>query len=92
MAGGNFSIRVDTALFDSQVEDHVRRQLPFAASVALNKTANVAKQALVAEMRDVFDRPTPYVFTRTGVAFGEAEYDAYGGLEATFVVLDVSGY
>ncbi|WP_246797466.1 hypothetical protein [Burkholderia perseverans] len=53
-------MRVDTALFDSQVEDHVQRQLPFAASVALNKTANVAKQALADEMCDVFDRPTPY--------------------------------
>lgn len=36
------------------------KQLPFAMVVALNRTANDVKAAEVAEIRRVFDRPTPY--------------------------------
>lgn len=36
-------------------------QVPFAASVALNKTADAARRDVVDNMRNVFDRPTPWV-------------------------------
>lgn len=39
------------------------KQLPFAAAVALNRTAYKAKPAEEREMRDVFDRPTPYTLS-----------------------------
>lgn len=37
------------------------KQLPFAASLAINNTAKIIKEKQIHEMRDVFDRPTPYV-------------------------------
>ena len=37
-----------------------REQLPFAAALALTKTAEEIKKQLQAEMREVFDRPTRY--------------------------------
>lgn len=36
-------------------------QVPFALSVALNKTAGKARSAIVSEMQSVFDRPSPWV-------------------------------
>lgn len=41
--------------------DKARSQVPFATSVALNKAATKAQVAVQAEMRRVFDRPTPWV-------------------------------
>lgn len=44
-----------------EVRDIPARVLPYAASTALTRTAQrAAKEALPAEMRRVFDRPTPY--------------------------------
>lgn len=37
------------------------RQVPYAAAVALNKTAERARSAVQADMRRLFDRPTPWV-------------------------------
>lgn len=37
-----------------------RRQVPFAAALTLTRAAQKVKQAEEHEMRDVFDRPTPY--------------------------------
>lgn len=45
------------------VSDIERRQIPFALSLAINRTANKTKDALVHEMRDVFERPTPYTLS-----------------------------
>lgn len=36
------------------------KQVKFAAAVALTKTAEVVRESEYAEMRNVFDRPTPY--------------------------------
>jgi len=36
-------------------------QVPYAMSVAINKSADAARKAVVAEMPRVFDRPTPWV-------------------------------
>lgn len=38
----------------------VDRQMRYATSVALNKTATMVHEAITAEMRTRFDRPTPY--------------------------------
>ncbi len=38
-----------------------KQQLPFATSVAMNNTLNKVKDAEEREIRDVFDRPTPYI-------------------------------
>lgn len=53
--------RVDTTGIDEQIAeltDLEREQLPFAAALALTRTAQDVEQALVSEMRNVFDRPT----------------------------------
>lgn len=58
-------LRVDTNIADiarslSRVE---RQQLPYATALALSRTAVAAKAAEEREMRDVFDRPTPYTMS-----------------------------
>lgn len=35
-------------------------QIPFATSLAINRTAELVKKAVVDEMKKVFDRPTPF--------------------------------
>lgn len=43
--------------------DIEKRQIPFALSLAINKTAEITKRQEEHEMRDVFDRPTPYTLS-----------------------------
>lgn len=43
------------------LSDLALNQLPFAQSLALTETAHAIRQAEQAEMRAVFDRPTPWV-------------------------------
>lgn len=40
--------------------DGYRSQIPFATSLAINRTADLVRKAIVAEMKKVFDRPTPF--------------------------------
>jgi len=40
--------------------ENQQRQIPFAISLAINKTAQSVKRAEYDEMRRVFDRPTPF--------------------------------
>jgi hypothetical protein len=54
------SIHSDIDQASKWITDFGRQQLPFATAVALNKTAELVQAAEVKEMRDVFDRPTPY--------------------------------
>jgi hypothetical protein len=42
-------------------------QMPFAAALALTRTAQAVQERQVAEMKDVFDRPTPYTLSSTFV-------------------------
>ena len=44
-------------------------QVPYAMRVALNKTADKAKQAVRAEMPKVFDRPTPWVLNSLRIKY-----------------------
>jgi hypothetical protein len=60
MANPAFSMKVDTTQLKGAVEDHVQSQMPYAISVALNRTGRAVMAAEQKTMRDVFDRPTPY--------------------------------
>lgn len=58
-------IKIDTSIdvrgAIRQLADVKDRQLPFATSLAINKTAQKVKAREEHEIRDVFDRPTPYI-------------------------------
>lgn len=54
------TINVDLSSAIGQLDDLQKRQVPFAASLAINKTAQSVKRRLIDEMVNVFDRPTPY--------------------------------
>lgn len=58
MATINISANVDQA---SKHLKAVARQIPFAASLAINNTAKKVKEKEEHEIKDVFDRPTPYI-------------------------------
>lgn len=45
-----------------------REQVPFAASVAINRTAKRAQEAIKAEIGSVFDKPKPYTLGGTFVS------------------------
>ncbi|MBF0583890.1 MAG: hypothetical protein HQL80_06585 [Magnetococcales bacterium] len=55
-----FSIQFDSSIING-VFSSLQGQIPFATSLALNRTAQVVKEELKREMRSVFDRPTPFV-------------------------------
>lgn len=46
--------------FEGELESLENDQIPFAAALALTRTAQAVEQVLVSQMRTVFDRPTPY--------------------------------
>lgn len=54
----NVSSQVDKTV---KFLDSFRKQIPFAVSVALNKTALKVKERETHEIKDVFDRPTPFI-------------------------------
>ncbi len=78
--------------FTSKLRDGVdyyaamRRQLPYATSVALNRTAEAVRQALVQQTQQVFDRPTPYTLNALRVARASK-----GNLVATIAYRDGAG-
>lgn len=61
------AIDVSKAVNDitAQLGDLARNQVPFAASVALNRTAESVQKREVHEMKDVFNKPTPYTLSST---------------------------
>ena len=54
----NVSAQVDKTV---KFLDSFRKQIPFTVSVALNKTALKVKERETHEIKDVFDRPTPFI-------------------------------
>lgn len=44
-------------------DDIEKKHIPFALSLGINRTANRVKHAGINEMKDVFDRPTPYILS-----------------------------
>lgn len=92
MPASVFSMKVDSSDFEAALDDHVQRQFPYAASVALNRTGAAVMAAEQKTMRDVFDRPTPYTMnalylkraTKTNL-LAEVRYkdDTFKGTPAT---------
>lgn len=62
------TIQVDTKAATQFLDDAQKRQIPFATSVALNKTARLAEAGIKSEMQRVLDRPKPYTLGGTFVA------------------------
>lgn len=54
------SVKNDLAQAKKLLRSIDSKQIPFAIQQAINKTAYQVKDELVAEMKRVFDRPTPY--------------------------------
>lgn len=63
-------VRLDLRKFERSMSDVARKQLPYAAMLALNETAKGGRLAVQKEMDRVFDRPTPYA--KRGVMFDKA--------------------
>jgi hypothetical protein len=55
-------ITVDLSGFLRGIENLKTNQLPYATSTAINRTLNDAKAAVVAELGQALDRPTPWLF------------------------------
>lgn len=62
------TITVDTRETTRWLNDLERKQIPFATSAALNKTARLAQAGIKDEMQRVLDRPKPYTLNGTFVA------------------------
>lgn len=54
------SIKSNVDQVVAEMRNFPRNQLPFAIATALTKTAQDIKDAEIREVKDVFDRPTPY--------------------------------
>lgn len=61
------SVRVETERFRRTLDDLGRQQLPFATSLAINKTARTAAYDITRQMPAIFDRPTPFTLHAIGV-------------------------
>lgn len=57
----NLNCKVDIKGALKQLADVKDKQLPFATSLAINRTAQKVKLKQEHEIRDVFDRPTPFI-------------------------------
>ena len=82
-------VKADTAT--AHLNALERKQLPFAYSLAVNRTAKLVKQAEIDKMRAVFDRPTPYtlnsLYVKPGTkanpsAYVWLKYDTFKGTPA----------
>lgn len=60
-----------------------KKQLPYATSVAINRTANDVKAAEIAEIKSVIDNPTPYILRGVFI-----KYSSKSRLEATIYLND----
>lgn len=85
------SIKADT-LATRRMYQGVQKQLPYATSVALNKTAESAQKEIVAEMPRVFAGPTPYTLRSTFVkrsSKNQAPLAAWVGFKGVGIVAGV---
>lgn len=53
-------LKLDTKEFEKSLDNLAKKQMPFAASKAMNDTANDVKRALEAQLPKKLDRPTPF--------------------------------
>ena len=56
----NVNFSRDLAKFQRTLDEAGKKQFPFAAAVALTRTAKAVHAAEIASMQDVFDRPTRF--------------------------------
>lgn len=94
-------VRADVDRVVAALDDVARRQIPFAAAQALNATVQVVQEAEVREMRDVFDRPTPYTLSgvyvkratraRLEAEVGLKDFAAKGTPAAKFLWAQIAG-
>lgn len=59
-----FSISSDLRQLEKDLSDIEKKQIPFAASRAINETAEIVKEELIEQLDKDLDRPTP--FTKRG--------------------------
>jgi len=79
----------------------IERQFPFVMALALTRTAQAVQKAEVAEMRDVFDRPTPYTLKSTYIepatkqnlraVVGIRDWASEGTPPANFLIPQIAG-
>lgn len=62
-------VTMDIQALMATLSDLEKRQLPFAVQTALNLTADELRTAYQREMRDSFDRPTPYTLRGVRVRY-----------------------
>ncbi|QYY30319.1 hypothetical protein K2O51_23400 [Cupriavidus pinatubonensis] len=86
MPGPEFTVRPNFGPAIDATRDLLGRQLPYALRVALNKTAELAKQRLVSEMAQRFDRATPYTLNSIRISYASKDR-----LEAKVWVKDEAG-
>jgi hypothetical protein len=89
------SVKHDIDAFESQLTDFARRQLPFAAALALNDTAAQVKTATERGLERDFDRPTAFTrrslyLRRASKARLEAEVGAKS-IQAGYLKYQVAG-
>jgi hypothetical protein len=76
------SFKANTADVQKVLDQLGRDQLPFASSLALNRTMYAVKEGVVGEMKSVFDRPTSFtlnsLFTKAST---KANLVAYVGIK-----------
>lgn len=80
------TIKVQTNFQDvAAALDSVRRQVPFAASRAINATAVQVQQALRDELPRVFDRPTPYIRNSIRITRWANKAQLYADIEPAYL-------
>lgn len=62
-----YDVRADLKQAERYLIGLRRDQVPFATAYALTQTAKQAQQAIIGEMKSVFDRPKPYTLNGTYV-------------------------
>lgn len=67
------SVRHDFVKLREKLDAIGRKQLPFAAALALNDTAKLVQREMTAALPTIFDRPTP--FTMRGIGIKPARKD-----------------
>jgi hypothetical protein len=58
--GVKLNFNIDVNDFERGLDDLGRRQIPFAITVALTRTAQQARDEQYKQVKSIFDRPTPY--------------------------------
>lgn len=64
-------VKVDTKDLQNQIKTIATGQIPFATSLAINRTAKKVKANLEHEIIDVFDNPTPYIKKSVAISYSD---------------------